>query len=111
METKSTSKFSVGFTVKLVTGISFFGIADTQMMGEVKTMWNWATSEAVSDTLSFTATPGGQVPIRPTADGKPGNCSIIELWTEKILATGTLGVAAIIPGNAQIMLKLQTGTK
>lgn len=107
METKTTEKFGLGFQAKFTTGISLWGIADTSVFAEIKTMFNWGTSEATSETTAYSAAPAGQVSIKPGADGQLGNCSIIEVFVEKVKASGTLGVAAVIPADDVIMVKVQ----
>jgi hypothetical protein len=106
VETKNTQKFGIGGQVKLTTGVSFFGIAGTQMFVDVKSMYNWGSAETTSETTSFSASPSDQVFMTPAADGQPGNCTLIEVWMEKVRATGTLGVAAVFPDNATISVKM-----
>lgn len=102
VETKDTEKFGAGAGVKLVSGISFFGIAGTQMTAEVKATYNWGGAEASAETTAYSAAPSGQVSVKPTVDGAPGNCSVIEVYVEKVKASGTLGVVATIPADAVI---------
>lgn len=95
VEVKATSKNSEGFQVKVKTGISFFGIAGTQVFGEVKCMWSQTTGQVTGEAVAYSASPSGTVTVKPAADGKPGNCSIIEVSERSpTLSHALKGVAA-----------------
>lgn len=89
----------------MTTGISFFGIAGTSVFAEVKAMYNWGTGETTGSAATYTASPSGTVTVKTNTDGTPGNCSIIEVFVEKVNATGSLGVGVLIPADAIIRVK------
>jgi hypothetical protein len=79
VEYKSTTKNSWGFQVKIATGVSFFGVADTAWFGDIKTMWNEGTGEAQGEATAYSASVSGTMTIKPAAGGGVGNCSFIEV--------------------------------
>jgi hypothetical protein len=79
VETRTITKKAGGFQIKAVTGFSFFGLAETNMFAEVKTMISEGTGETTGEAVAYSASASGTVTVKPAAGGGVGNCSVVEV--------------------------------
>ncbi len=62
-----------------VTGVSFFGLAETGVFVETKMMWSSGSGTGTGEGKGFSSRVEGRATMTPSSTGGPGTCAIVEV--------------------------------